>query len=72
MQNSSGGLRPKFELRSKKFRPLLWANLNQRKLFFSGRRESGLRPSRRRALGPLNAGVAWIQRGEPLIGLRYI
>ena len=37
--------------------------------FFCERRESGLRPSRGSALGPLNAGVAWIQRGEPLIGI---
>src|SRR5690606_3157217 len=39
-------------------------------VFFCARRESGLRPSRANALGPLNAGEAWIQSRLAVDGMK--
>ena len=41
------------------------------RLFFSARRESALWASRANALGPLNAGEAWVQTKLAVDGLRY-
>lgn len=40
------------------------------RLFFSARRESALWASRANALGPLNAGEAWVQTKLAVDGLR--